>query len=150
MKILSGHVSPETAYTVDDYPYGFRLRCTIRYWLDFKAGHGFRLASQTTDPKHGGRWNKPKFSTYSKFGAAMFLDENDHVKWSGLTEYCSGAEAKQWADTYGDGVPEVGKQVLAKWVAAKLAYDANRQKSDPLNVGLPEAIKTWKETANEN
>lgn len=36
MKVLSGHTSPETAYVVDDYPYGFRLRCKIRYWIETK------------------------------------------------------------------------------------------------------------------
>jgi len=30
MEILKGHISPETAYLVDDYPYGFRLRDTYR------------------------------------------------------------------------------------------------------------------------
>lgn len=139
MKLLSGHVSPETAYTVDDYPYGFRLRCTIRYWLEHKPGLGFRFVSQTSNPKQGGRWNKPKAGTYAKFGAAMYLDDNGHVKWSVLNEYTSGAEAEAWAKTYGEGVPESGKRLLARWVAAKLAYDANRSKDDPLDKGLPEA-----------
>lgn len=26
-KLLIGHVSPETAFMIDDYPYGFKLRC---------------------------------------------------------------------------------------------------------------------------
>jgi hypothetical protein len=38
--ILSGHISPETAYSVENYPYGFRLKCTIRYWLEYKPGQG--------------------------------------------------------------------------------------------------------------
>jgi hypothetical protein len=29
--ILPDHTTPETAYVVDDYPYGFTLRCKIRY-----------------------------------------------------------------------------------------------------------------------
>jgi hypothetical protein len=36
MQILKGHISQETAYLVDDYPYGFRLRCKIRYWLEYQ------------------------------------------------------------------------------------------------------------------
>ena len=124
MEILTGHTSPETAYVVDDYPYGFRLRCKIRYWLEYKPPLGFRLVSQTTNPKRPGEvWNKPKASTYYKFGGAMFLDENDHVQWSGLSEYSSGAEAKAWQEKYGEGVPEAGRSILAKWTAAKLAYD---------------------------
>lgn len=81
MQILEGHVSPETAYVVDDYPYGFRLRCKIRYWLEHKPGHGVRLVSQTTNPKRPGEiWNKPKASTYCTFSGCMYLDDNGHVQ----------------------------------------------------------------------
>lgn len=146
MQILKDHISPETAYVVNDYPYGFKLRCSIRYWLEHDKRHGFRLVSQTTNPKRGNVWNKPKASTYSKFGGCMYLDDNGHVKWAGLSEYSDGAEAKAWQDTYGDGVPESGRAILNKWVAAKLAYDGNRTKDDPLQVGLPEARKAWKDT----
>ena len=146
MQILKGHVSPETAYVVEDYPYGFRLRCKIRFWLEFTPKRGFRFVSQTTNPKKGHIWNKPKASTYARFGGCMYLDDENHVQWSGLSEYSTGAEAKAWADTYGEGVPEVGKVFLAKWVAAKLAYDGNRESGDPLNVGLLEAHKAFIET----
>ena len=156
MQILKGHISPETAYVVADYPYGFTLRCKIRYWLEYRAGHGYRLCSQTTNPKRPSEiWNKPKASTYAKFGAAMFLDENDHVQWSGLSEYCSGAEAQAWLATYGDGVPEnvagaplwdKGARVMRKFIAAKVAYDAHRESGDPLAKGLPEARQAFSET----
>jgi hypothetical protein len=85
--ILKGHTTPETAYVIADYPYGYRLRCTIRYWLEHAPGKGFRFWSQTTNPKKPGTvWNKPKASTYCKFGGCMFMDENNHVQWAGLAE----------------------------------------------------------------
>ena len=147
MKLLSGHTSPETAFVVEDYHDGFRLRCKIRYWIEFKPKKGFRFVSQTTNPKRPGEiWNKPKASTYAMFGGAMFLDENEHVHWSGLSEYSDGAEAKAWAETYGAGVPEAGQTWMNKWVAAKTAYDANRKSGDALSVGLPEAHKAFAET----
>lgn len=147
MKLLSGHISPETAYVVADYPYGFRLRCSIRYWIEYKAKKGFRFVSQTSNPKAAGLvWNKPKASTYSMFGGAMFLDDNGHVQWEGLSEYSSGAEAKAWTETYGAAVPEAGRAIHNKWVAAKVAYDAARTSGDPLGVGLPEARKAFAET----
>jgi len=147
MEILKGHTSPETAYVVDDYPYGFRLRCKIRYWLEFHKTHGFRLVSQTTNPKRGDIWNKPKASTYCKFGGCMYLDEANHVTWSGLTEYTSGAEAEAWRRTFGDGVPPEGMPTMLKWVAAKLAYDAARKPDDHLAVGIVEARKAWEQTS---
>ncbi len=62
---LLGHTSEETAYLVNDYPYGFRLRCQIRYWMEYDKKRGFRFCSQTTNPKREGtHWNKPKKSTY--------------------------------------------------------------------------------------
>ena len=146
MKILGpGYTSPETAYVVNDYPYGYTLRCKIRYWLEYRPKHGFRMWSQTTNPKKlGNPWNKPKASTYCRFGGCMFTDDNGlHVGWTGLSEYCTGAEAQAWLDTYGTGVPLAGQEITRRWVAAKVAYDANRQKDDPLTTGLPEAVKAF-------
>lgn len=73
----------------------------------------------------------------------MFLDDDNHVQWSGAHEYMSATETKAWADQYGEGVPEEGRDMLRRWVASKLAYDANRQSGDPLHVGLVEARKAF-------
>lgn len=124
MQILIGHISEETAYVVKDYPYGFRLRCQIRYWLDFNPKRGVRLISQTSNPKRSELvWNKPKASTYARFGGCMFLDENNYVQWSGLTEYTNAAEVVAWCETYGTGVPEDCKPLMNKWCDAKQAYE---------------------------
>lgn len=128
MQILKGHISAETAYVVDDYPYGFRLRCKIRYWLEYTPKRGFRLVSQTSNPKRPGLvWNKPKASTYCRFGGAMYLDAVGHVHWAGLSEYSSGIEAAAFRDKYGEGVPEAGRKILERWIAAKLTYDGAPQ-----------------------
>lgn len=125
--IMHGHVSTETAFVIDDYPYGFRLRCKIRYWLDVSPRHGVRMMSQTSNPKKPGLvWNKPKGSTYARFAGAMYLDDAGHVQWSGLTEYTDGAQAEAWRATYGAGVPDEIKPLMDKWVTAKLVYDAKR------------------------
>ena len=130
MQLLTGHTSPETAYVVDDYPYGFRLRCSIRYWVEYRPLHGFRFMSQTTNPKRGNVWNKPKGSTYCRFGGAMYLDKG-RVEWTGLTEYSTAAEAVAWRDRYGVAVPKVGRALLDKWVAAKLEYEARKAAGNP-------------------
>ena len=87
--LANTHISSESAYVVADYPYGFRLRCQIRYWLDVNPKRGVRFMSQTSNPRITDRlvWNKPKASTYSLFGGAMYLDANGHVQHAGLTEY---------------------------------------------------------------
>jgi hypothetical protein len=149
MQILSGHISPETAYVVESYPYSFHLRCKIRYWLEYQDKKGFRLWSQTTNPKRSHVWNKPKASTYCRFGGCMFLDDQGHVQWEGLSEYSDGAAALAFKEKYLEGVPEAGREILLRWTASKLAYDAARAKLKEdgnipaLEIGLIEARRAF-------
>lgn len=84
--MLFGHTDEASAYVVDDYPYGFRLRTQIRYWIE-TTKHGDRLVSQTLNPKVAHEhWNKPKKSTYLDAGV-MYLDEKGHVTWTGVSNY---------------------------------------------------------------
>jgi hypothetical protein len=101
LRVLHGHTSPETAYVVPDYPYGFTLRCKIRYWIETAtkgAGRGKqRFVSQTTNPKRYGEvWNKPKASTYSLM-AFMYLDAEGLVQWTGMSEYHGPVGEARWA-----------------------------------------------------
>ncbi len=83
-RVIVGASSAETAHVVEDYPYGFRLRCRIRYWIETHPTRGQRVVSQTTNPKRGDVWNKPKASTYTDL-RAIYLDEQGHVQNAGLT-----------------------------------------------------------------
>lgn len=114
-KLLSGHTSPETSFLVDDYPYGFRLRCKIRYWLEHHPKRGTRFVSQTTNPKRPGTvWNKPKASTYADVAGAMYFDEAGHVAWDSLNYYPDAAECKVWLARFGAALtPEVHAKVDA-------------------------------------
>lgn len=126
MEILKGHTSLETAYLVNDYPYGFRLRCKIRYWLEHDSRKGTRFFSQTTNPKIQGRevvWNKPKASTYAYIAGCMFLDEKGHITWTGLTEYSDTRESKTWLETYSEGLPEAVKERVKTWIEKKEKFD---------------------------
>jgi len=81
--ILGGHTSPDTAYLVDDYPYGYTLWCKIRYWVE-TATKGTAKGQQRFvadhEPKAAGEpWNKPKASTYTSL-VVMYLDDVEHVK----------------------------------------------------------------------
>jgi hypothetical protein len=98
---LFGHVSPETAYVVPDYPYGFRLRCQIRYWIETKRGKGQRVVSQTSNPKVPGLvWNKPKASTYSDLRVLVLDPTNGHVGNAALGSYASEADIRAFAEKY--------------------------------------------------
>lgn len=105
--ILHGHTNHETAYVVDDYPYGRTLRCKIRYWIETAekgANKGKqRVVSQTTNPKYSNEtWNKEKKSTYSELAILYLDDETGHVKWDG----CSLWEAKDFLERWGDQLTE--------------------------------------------
>ena len=100
MTPIYGHKNESSAYLIEDYPYGYKLRCKIRYWLEYKEGHGYRLVSQTSNPKKGHIWNKPKASTYSNISACMYLDDNGHVKWNGVGTYSSLPELKKFVENF--------------------------------------------------
>lgn len=129
MKLLTGHISPETAYVVEDYPYGFRLRCKKRIWLDYHPRHGVRLVSQTSNPKlPGERWNKPKASPYCSIAAAMYLDEaTGYVEGSGLSFHHSAECCNDWMQIYGDGVPAAAKPTVVAYLKAKTKLTEQRQ-----------------------
>ena len=114
---LYGHTNEATAYLVDDYPYGFRLRTKIRYWLEHKPKKGWRFVSQTMNPKTN-RWNKPKASTYMDWGGAMFLDEKGHVHWDGVGPYSDEQKILAFVTTF----PGADLRELRKVVPAKLRY----------------------------
>lgn len=84
---LYNHTSEETAYLIADYPYGFRLRCQMKVWLEFKASKGWRMVSMTSNPKRSGTWNKPKASTYRELGGNLYLDSVGHIQWEGVSIY---------------------------------------------------------------
>lgn len=86
--VLHNHTSEETAYEIPDYPYGFKLRCKCRWWIETKPKHGQRMMQQTSNPKKNNTWNKPKGSTYSDF-LVLYKDENNHVHNHGTSLYAS-------------------------------------------------------------
>lgn len=131
VQLLSGHISPETAYVVDDYPYGFRLRCKKRYWLEYSKNRGVRFCNQTTNPKKQGEvWNKPKYSTYMRYGGAMYLDEKGHVSWCGIGEYSDLRTCIDWQRNYGEANHPDCKSELEKFIKQKIVLDKAKARGE--------------------
>lgn len=99
MKQLIGHVSEETAYVCADYPYGFRLRTEIRYWVETKESFGQRFVSQTKNPKNG-LWNKPKAGTYATIIIMGLHEETGYVIQRHLSHWNDEACIKEFAEKY--------------------------------------------------
>ena len=76
-KFIKPQPTEASPFVVDNYPYGFKLRTKIRYWVETNK-KGQRVLSQTLNPKTQ-KWNKPKPSIY---GDMIFLykDEREHIK----------------------------------------------------------------------
>ena len=91
-KTLFGYNSPATAFQIDDYPYGFSLRCKIRYWIEYKKNKGFRFCHQTTNPKKGDAWNKPKYSTYSDWMVLIQDTETGYISFKTAGPYFENKE----------------------------------------------------------
>lgn len=140
------HTSPETAYVVDDYPYGFRLRCKIRYWIEQHPRHGFRFVSQTTNPKVSGEvWNKPKASIYSDVVRVMGLDAEGHMQNAGIGQYnldeLKAFNAK-WAPFYNEA--QRAKALRYEWMHDR--YEALKAGGMPFQqAGRQAAIDYFKE-----
>ena len=122
MQTLTGHTNPETAYVVEDYPYGFRLRTTIRYWVETKPRHGQRFVSQTLNPKTG-RWNKPKASTYAPV-AVLFLNADGHVKWDGLSDYADEDEISAYERLHANALEGNYEREAIRYLRAARRADA--------------------------
>ncbi len=127
IEVLTGHVSPDTAYVVDDYPYGFTLRCKIRYWIE-TTKHGQRVVSQTTNPKRTDRevWNTPKASTYSNVRVLFLNDENGHVENNALSFYATSAQIAGFEQEYGAGLTSERDQRELRVLKANAAVSERR------------------------
>ena len=117
---LYGHTSEETAYIIADYPYGFKLRCTMKVWLEYREGKGFRMVTRTSNPKKPGMWNKEKASTYARIGACLYLDDNGHVCQSAVSEYSSIEEIKAFIASF----PGADMSQVNWFIKAKERYQA--------------------------
>ncbi len=82
---LYGYDSQENSFLVQDYPYGFKLRTSIKFWLE-RNTRGVRFCSCTLNPKTN-KWNAPKASTYTDTAANMYQDEKGHVQWDSVGRY---------------------------------------------------------------
>lgn len=132
------HKSAETAYVIEDYPYG-RSRTQMRVWIDRdKKGRG-RLMRQTLDPKTTGHWNKPKGSTYSDVMVAVF-NEDGHIGNHGASfSYRSDNSLRPYVEKYGGHMNDEQKLDAALMVA----YDELGAKGIPRDEAKEIAFKHW-------
>ena len=85
-KYIYNHTSFENAFEVDNYPWGFRLKTKVRYWIEDKEGFGQRFVKRTLSPKTG-YWCNPKYSIYYAV-MNLYLDDNDYLQYEAYYNDC--------------------------------------------------------------
>lgn len=137
LETLNGHTSEDTAFVVNDYPYGFRIRTQIRYWIETKKGHGQRFVSQTLNPKTG-RWNKPKAGTYSVLIVMVRNPENGHVGTVGLQSggWSKETDIQAFESAYADALGEYERKAI-KYIRATNTVNASLVVTIGRNDGQP-------------
>jgi len=150
IELLKGHTSPETAVVVDDC---FRLRCKIRYWLEYKPGKGFRFCSQTTNPKKPSEfWNKPKLGVYC-FGPVVLTrnSKNGHISEIGFAFASTSAEIAQARfDRYAEFLPAEFLPEFQRFIRIRRAYEQKLDESKDYRIALHEAmIEVAREDSNQ-
>lgn len=139
---LYNHTSAETAYVVDDYPYGRRVRTKIRYWLETDPRKGARFVYQTLKPDTS-HWNAPKKSTYSLFGA-MYLDQKGHVQWKQVSPFSDAEEFLAFVRDF----PGVSSAEI-KYMAAAKIKNLNGCLDGSIVFKVNGEVQPWSERDNE-
>lgn len=148
-KYLYNHTSQENAYVVEDYPWGFRLKTTIRYWIETSKAKngGQRFCSQTINPKTG-KWCAPKKSTYDPI-LIMFLDENDHLKYCGLDHNSSEEYINIFKEIHIEHLTDYQKLTLKEIISycevmKHVNFEFNSVVSEPISLFSKDPIEIAK------
>ena len=123
VELLKDFTNEENALIVENYPYGFRLKTKIKYWIETNKNKGDRFVSQTLNPKTN-LWNKPKYSVYNAV-MVMFKDlENSHIHYFGLWATTDKAEIKTFLNNIKDfELNDLQKEQLRILKAYSKAYE---------------------------
>jgi hypothetical protein len=121
MKYLYGYDSKENSYQVDNYPWGFRLRTKVRYWVETKKGFGQKFYKQTMNPKNG-EWCKEKGGVYFPV-VIMGLNDEGHVTHTGLSEYDQIETIEKFAKEHKGKLTEYQESALNMLRARQKAWE---------------------------
>lgn len=119
LDIIEPQPTEKNPYYVDNYPYGYRQRTQIRYWIE-TTNRGQRFVRQTLNPKTK-KWNKPKKSTYSQI-MLIGLNEKNHVTYTSLSMY-STEEALKFKKNYEKYFSEYQKKEIINILKMLEVYD---------------------------
>jgi len=137
---LKGHVDFDTAYVIEDYPYG-RCRTQMKVWIETKQTGVLTKGNQrvvwcSLNPKTG-RWNKPKPNTYHRV-VSMYLDDIGHVQSAGMSGNAGFNSIEAYLKIF--EIPESQKALL--YVCLNGAYYSARNWGDQTEEEAGVRVKT--------
>ncbi|MBF6171103.1 hypothetical protein [Nocardia blacklockiae] len=130
--VLRGHTDAANARVVDDYPYGYRLRCKRRYWVETalkgaKRGQ-FRMVTQTTNPRRQTEvWNSPQQGQYTM---RMFLVELENGQIGSFSIYDHWIDPEEWMNIVNRGLWDQLNLLERHDLARFVAFNQKRSAED--------------------
>ena len=167
MKYNYNAIDFDTAIQVDNYPWGFKLRTSVRYWIETNK-KGNRFIKQTLNPKTD-KWCKPKMSTYSNV-MVMTIEEKDnktYVSYKAISNFSSIEEICLFENTHKDNLNNLQLKQICKLksfyavmenveVSCKVITtdqeieESNRKQDEALNVITNAANKLYNQCLIKN
>ena len=116
------HTCENTAKVSTDYPWGFKLRTSQRYWIETRENKGQRFVYQTLNPKTG-NWCKPKKSVYNSI-VIMTTDDKDHVKYTTVSVLCTLKALEKFESTHSDNLTDFQATSVKAMIMARRKYES--------------------------
>lgn len=110
---LYNHTSFETAYIVQDWPWGYKLRTEKRFWIESNK-NGDREISQTLDPRTG-KWCAPKKSTYRPVLILFTHGQGNYLGSEGIYQY-DNEKIKSFYELHKENLNDFQKAQIKKWI----------------------------------
>jgi len=123
------HRDFESAYEIGDYPFGRRLRCKRRVWVEHAQRYGQRFVYRTTNPKKRGEvWNTPHADTYN-LAVVLYRDLADegHIKAAKLHSVWSIESTCKFLDKYGEGIDDETRELIKEQLCSLIRRESKER-----------------------
>jgi hypothetical protein len=122
--------SLENAAIANDYPWGFKMKTTQHYWVEFRPNMGWRAVYSTVDPRNG-KMCAPKKGTYSAWPIYIGINpENQHIEFihTPISVYMiEPVRIQEFVNNYWDQIDENNKRNIKGLMTAYAAKYPDRQ-----------------------
>ena len=122
-KYVYNAVDFDTAIEVDNYPWGFRLKTKVKYWIE-SNNRGDRFIKQTLNPKTD-EWCNPKKSTYSEV-MIMTTEEKENktfVHYDSVSSFSKIEEISLFENTHKEHLTDRQLKQICKLKSFHGAYE---------------------------